>query len=222
VEPNTTPPPDVVSEVVREDGDVLHIPRGWWHKVEALGEPSLHLSVGICQRTGADLIEWLADDLRSNENFRLDLPRHAGRDALNRHMDMLRQQVLEAFGDPAALAARFLTAHDAAAERRPCFSFPHMATPGVIPLDGDARVVCLAPRAVLQQHDGVVTLAAEGLRWQFAAPAEHLLRPLVGGQVLTIDELCARADGKLDQATVRAFIAELVASGLVAVTGRSD
>lgn len=218
VEPNTAPPTDVIGEFILEDGDVVHIPRGWWHKVEALGEPSLHLSIGICQRTGADLMEWLAGHLRANENFRLDLPRHVGQDTLRRHIDMLRDEVLRTFDDPAALAARFFAAHDAAAERRPRFSFPHMATPAIIPADGGAHVVCVAPRAVLQQHDGVVTLATEGLQWQFAAPARQLLQPLVDGQVMTIDELCELAAGTLDRATVRALVTELAASGLVAVS----
>jgi ribosomal protein L16 Arg81 hydroxylase len=34
-------------DVLLEAGDVLYLPRGWWHEVTPLAEPSLHLSVGI-------------------------------------------------------------------------------------------------------------------------------------------------------------------------------
>ena len=34
-------------DVLLEAGDLLYLPRGWWHEVTPLAEPSLHLSVGI-------------------------------------------------------------------------------------------------------------------------------------------------------------------------------
>jgi ribosomal protein L16 Arg81 hydroxylase len=34
-------------DTLLESGDLLYLPRGWWHEVTPLPEPSLHLSVGI-------------------------------------------------------------------------------------------------------------------------------------------------------------------------------
>jgi ribosomal protein L16 Arg81 hydroxylase len=42
-----TPPPTCTLDVLLEAGDALYLPRGWWHDVTPLPEPSLHLSVGI-------------------------------------------------------------------------------------------------------------------------------------------------------------------------------
>ncbi|MBV9011612.1 MAG: hypothetical protein JO272_06095 [Pseudonocardiales bacterium] len=59
----------------------LHIPRGYWHRAGRAGEGagySLHATFGIQQRTGVDLLTWLADQCaREHELFRRDLP-HAG------------------------------------------------------------------------------------------------------------------------------------------------
>ncbi|HEU5136575.1 MAG TPA: cupin domain-containing protein [Steroidobacteraceae bacterium] len=40
-------PPPWTLDVRLEPGDLLYLPRGWWHEVTPLPEPSLHLSVGI-------------------------------------------------------------------------------------------------------------------------------------------------------------------------------
>ncbi|HEX8189230.1 MAG TPA: cupin domain-containing protein, partial [Pyrinomonadaceae bacterium] len=60
-----------------EDGDLLYIPRGWWHVAVPLAEPTLHLTVGVHNRTGLDLLRWLTEALRASEAFRRDLPRLA-------------------------------------------------------------------------------------------------------------------------------------------------
>lgn len=46
-------------DVLLEAGDVLYLPRGWWHEVTPLPEPSLHLSVGIYVPSVFDALNWL-------------------------------------------------------------------------------------------------------------------------------------------------------------------
>ena len=57
-DPEPVPRPD--GEPLWEDvlaaGDLLYIPRGWWHVAFPLDEPTLHLTVGIHNRTGLDLL----------------------------------------------------------------------------------------------------------------------------------------------------------------------
>ena len=38
---------------------MLYLPRGWWHEVTPLPEPSLHLSVGIYVPSVLDALGWL-------------------------------------------------------------------------------------------------------------------------------------------------------------------
>jgi hypothetical protein len=58
---DATPPAEPLDEVVLAPGDVLCIPRGHWHQVDGVGEPSLHVSFGIERATGFDLLAWIAD-----------------------------------------------------------------------------------------------------------------------------------------------------------------
>src|SRR5919107_1676084 len=84
-----------------EDGDLLYIPRGWWHVAEPLAEPTLHLTVGIHNRTGLDLLRWLSERVRASEAFRRDLPRLAPARERAAHHARLREELLAAWDDSA-------------------------------------------------------------------------------------------------------------------------
>jgi ribosomal protein L16 Arg81 hydroxylase len=53
------PPRRTIWAGVLSPGDVLYLPRGWWHDAAAIGEPTLHLTFGIRNKTGVDFFEWL-------------------------------------------------------------------------------------------------------------------------------------------------------------------
>ena len=65
IEPAAKPAGPPLWEGVLEDGDVLYMPRGWWHVAEPLDEPTLHLTVGVHKRTGLDFMKWLTQRLRA-------------------------------------------------------------------------------------------------------------------------------------------------------------
>jgi hypothetical protein len=51
-------PPTPVLDCVLEPGDLLYIPRGWWHQATPLDEPSFHLSVATFVPTILDYVLW--------------------------------------------------------------------------------------------------------------------------------------------------------------------
>jgi ribosomal protein L16 Arg81 hydroxylase len=57
------PPQLSALDVLLEAGDVLYLPRGWWHEVTPLSEPSLHLSVGIYVPSVLDALGLLCQQL---------------------------------------------------------------------------------------------------------------------------------------------------------------
>jgi ribosomal protein L16 Arg81 hydroxylase len=59
---------------ILEPGDVLYIPRGHWHYALALDRPSLHLTLGIHGKTGIDVLSWVVEELKQNEQWRQTLP----------------------------------------------------------------------------------------------------------------------------------------------------
>jgi hypothetical protein len=214
-EPATEPPPAPIDEFTMSAGDVLYLPRGWWHVASAIGEPSLHLTFGVNPATGIDLVTWLADQLRADERFRADLPRFASADQ--------RAAVAAKLGDALAAAwtpdivDRFLAGRDAIAQPRTRLSLPWAATAGVLPEDDAALVRLLAPRARLEHGDGMVALHAAGQRWTFAAVAAPVLEALLDGSAHPLGELCGLL-GPAQTGAVRGLLTELADQGLLAVS----
>lgn len=52
-------PEEVYMDIVIEPGDILYIPRGWWHNPIPVGEETFHLAVGTFAPTGFDFLKWL-------------------------------------------------------------------------------------------------------------------------------------------------------------------
>lgn len=51
---------EIVFDGVLKAGDILYIPRGWWHEVNPIeGQPSLHIAVGIHTPKIFEYIKWI-------------------------------------------------------------------------------------------------------------------------------------------------------------------
>lgn len=78
--PNLEPSTEIVWSGTTSAGDVMHIPRGWWHQATRTGQGggfSLHATFGLTRRTGVDWLAWVADQARADELFRRDLDQHS-------------------------------------------------------------------------------------------------------------------------------------------------
>lgn len=214
VEPPGSPPAEPIDEFMLEAGDVLYVPRGHWHDVAAVGELSLHLTIGFNPATGIDLVTWLADRLRADELFRRDLPRFAAAESRAGHAERLREAITRAL-TPDVLD-RFLTDRDAQAPAHPRLGLPWVASADVLPPGDEQEVRLLTPRAVLRPGGDTVTLLAAGKRFVFAAAAAPVLTVLLDGTPQPIKALMEVADPALDPATVRALLGELTTHGLLA------
>jgi ribosomal protein L16 Arg81 hydroxylase len=216
VAPNKAAPDKVVWEGLLEDGDALYIPRGWWHEASAVGEVTLHLTFGIHQRMGVNLVHWLADQLRTSVDFRAPLRRFGTREEQQQQLAELRGQLVAALDDD--LLERYFAHQNARARSRGWASLPWTVESKEAP-PMDAKVTLAAPRALnLVRDDSSIRFDANGRAWQFAAAAEPLLHTLERGPA-TVAELCDATAGALDGATVRQFVVELARHGLVRVTG---
>lgn len=50
-----------VLDTVLEAGDLLYVPRGWWHSAIALGEPTFHVAVGVHTTHISTYVEWVCN-----------------------------------------------------------------------------------------------------------------------------------------------------------------
>jgi ribosomal protein L16 Arg81 hydroxylase len=60
-------PREPVFERILEAGDVLYIPRGWWHEVFPLdGQPSMHIAAGIHTTNAYEYLRWVIANIAPN------------------------------------------------------------------------------------------------------------------------------------------------------------
>jgi hypothetical protein len=207
-------PTEPVEELVLEPGDLLYLPRGYWHAAVGLGEPTLHLTVGLTRKTGSDFLHWLADHLVSEANIRADLPFEKGDAVLGAHLSGLLARA--AARDPEALGRAYRRHLEAVQAQRPKLSFPFLgdadeafaaeARFGLA--DGAARVAPGGPDEVI--------LSWRGSEFRIVAALEGSLRGLVAGESLAYREIEA-ALTPADQAKLPAFLRDLVRRGVLVV-----
>ncbi|MFF8976640.1 cupin domain-containing protein [Streptomyces cellulosae] len=210
------PPNDPLAELVLNAGDMLYLPRGWWHAVAASeGVHSLHLTCGMQTTTGADLLQWLSEDLRRDVTVRSDLPRFGTEEEKADFVRCLGDLVMQEFED-AALLDRFLAMRDATDRARLVPSLPYVEG---VPPDPALSVHLVTARARLHRDgEGNAVLTAGGEEWTFSPQAGPLLSLLVDGGRHRLDALARAAGLRVGQ--VAHLVSELV-DGEVAAVGRA-
>jgi hypothetical protein len=212
--PTVDPPSEVLWEGMLEDGDLLYLPRGWWHVATPLDEPTLHLTVGINNPTGADFLNWFADRMRDAAVVRQDIPHLEGPEATHAYAERLRVAMNAAWRPE--LVDEYMARLDALSAPRPGFALPWAATPDALP-PGAWRARWRGNRNVtLESSAAGVSVAARGRRWNFAAEARPLLQLLISGRECTHADL-VQASGRVTADTVREFVRELADCGLIVV-----
>ncbi|MBR8742124.1 JmjC domain-containing protein [Nocardiopsis sp. MG754419] len=196
-----TPPRDAdgalhqVWEGVLRPGQVIHVPRGWWHTVTGNGEMSMHLTFGFTRATGIDWAETLVRRLFEEETFRRDLPRFADADARRKHRHALAARLAE-LAEDADLDA-FLSERDARFPRRTSFSLPWPVEDRVPDADTRVEFVPILPPPVEREGDKVAVTVA-GKRYRLPVVTEPVLETLAEHRALTVAELTARAGVEAD------------------------
>ncbi|WP_367043903.1 cupin domain-containing protein [Streptomyces sp. Je 1-332] len=211
-QPPQQPVDEPVADLILTPGDVLHVPRGWWHDATAVDEPSLHLTFGVTPPTGVDLLTWAADQLRHHELARQNLPVHNDVEAQSQYVKELTALLTEQL-DAGTILPRYRAARDAQAPSRAHPSLPWSATSGV-PDDIELTIQWRAPRARLQVHAQAVRLTANGQLYTFASRATPVLQALLDGRARTVSELVSVPDNTLDRTMTRALCSSLINQGL--------
>jgi hypothetical protein len=179
-------PQTPILELVLEPGDVLYLPRGYWHAAVGQGEPSLHLTIGLTRKTGSDLVHWLAEQLIAETVVRADLPFERDDAALGRQVADVLAAV--AARDPHELGRLYRRHLEASQAHRPALSFPYIGQPGD---EGVAAVRLAAGAARLEPaaSAGAVVLHWRGAAFTVDAGLEAPLRTLLAGGSVTVAAL---------------------------------
>ncbi|CRK55467.1 myc induced nuclear antigen [Alloactinosynnema sp. L-07] len=221
-EPNRVSSDEVVWAGTMRAGDVMHIPRGYWHqatRTDCGDGYSLHVTFGFVKRTGVDWLAWIADRSREEEVFRTDLKRWA-LPAEQRAQDLTLSALV-----PGLLAKypplEYLTTREL---ERPA----HRAvrTHGTFgpPMD----IVCVTEFPPhIKSNDDTIDVLAAGKAIRFAAAAEPAVRLLLSGNpanvaaVATATSIDARVIAEaLTNEGLCVELTDELATGYVGVVGQ--
>ena len=205
----------VIDQVLRP-GDALYLPRGWIHSATALGDTSIHLTVGLSAYTRADVVDTLLRVVGGSEALRASLPLGIDVGDPDQLRPVVEQTVtdlvtaLTTTTDPAGLAARRLGARFGR-DTRPEPVAPLATLSALTALSEDTavrwrdglrgRVEIVGDKVRLTARRTVLTLPAE------AAPALHALRT---GDPTTVGALPG-----LDLASALVVVRRLLREGVV-------
>jgi hypothetical protein len=195
-------------EGILEDGDMLYMPRGWWHVATPLDEPSLHLNFALELPNGADFLRWWLPRLLRHADLRQNLPRGCSATVRQDYFASLLE-TLSADGRGRDRPGEFLREWNAYRRARPQVRLPFAPGAQKTPL-GMATPVRLAQRDGLfiecEPGERTAKFQAAGRQYNVAPQIVPALERLSGRQSLMVRELCA---GIGDQQVVAAVIATL-------------
>lgn len=183
---NDTPPEDVLWSGMLAAGEVMHIPRGYWHRATRTDQGegySLHATFGFPKRTGVNWLAWVADQARRVELFRHDLNGDfAPQERQHRADDLVAAAT--------ALVAEypvhdFLLSHEHEQQLG-----RHVRTRGIF--GAPSAVVCITGFPPHVERDGsTVVVTAAGKKITFAERALPALRLLLSGAPADLDAVAA-------------------------------
>lgn len=213
--PQASAPQTPVERIVLEPGDVLYLPRGYWHAAVGLGGPTMHLTIGLTRKTSADFLHWLADELLDAAEVRADLPFEAGDEAIGRRLASVLARLGEV--DPGDLARRYRRHVESTLVHRPMLSFPDIGADDA-PLAPHRRLT-LAPGPVrLARRAEAVVLSWRGVEFSLALVLEPLLQRMLAGEAVSCADVLAAAPEN-SEAEVQALLRAMVRRGAFVVGG---
>lgn len=141
-------------------GDLLYLPRGQYHDALASSEASLHLTFGVTQATGHDVMMQLTDTFIDDPLFRKPLPSFDDEEAHAAHIRMLADRMRDVIADTEASdAIRGFQYGRAFMYCYPQYSLPDRDDPEVFRVQGlGARLVRRGAGHQLQTPGGKATI----------------------------------------------------------------
>jgi ribosomal protein L16 Arg81 hydroxylase len=202
-----------------EPGEILYIPRGWWHDAVPRGEPTLHLTFGMYRETGLDLAKAVVASLAQYDELRQDLPRFAPAEEQRQYLATFRERLCSVLDD--LTLASYFREVDAKAPARIRPSLPQSIVSEKAALPDTRWLHWLPPRQlqVTQAADEVV-FEAMGCAFKFKQDWAPVLIGLAARQRTRFGVLCSRYP-RIGRSDLQMFVLDLVSSGLVAMSDGS-
>jgi ribosomal protein L16 Arg81 hydroxylase len=200
-------------------GDVLYVPRGWWHVATPCEQPAIHLTCGIRNFTGLDVMRFLERKLSSFELFRTPISSVAPPSVRANYAGQLRSALNAAV--KGEFLEEFLEYADASARQRPLFGFPWIASHGILPESVDFEIRLRTPRGLMPRYGSSgsdVSIGFESKLIRYDSATAALLSYISSNAPLRFLSLCQQFEDYFTVAQLREFVSDLSIRGIVVAT----
>jgi ribosomal protein L16 Arg81 hydroxylase len=215
IEKPAKPTQPAVWDGVLEQGEVLYLPRGWWHVALPLDEPSLHLTVTVVPPAGPDLLQWVAMRLRRHAEVRQNLPimeSPAGRQA---YVARMRELVLGEWTDQ--VLDEFLAQWEDQVPPATGFGLPESPYKSSLPISPQTCIRLVGNRhlSLFSRPGGMSSFHANGVQWDCPSHFSAALALLDHVRPVTVRELSDALPGPADAARLMALLTALQMGGVI-------
>ncbi|MEO8644857.1 cupin domain-containing protein [Pseudomonas sp.] len=184
-------PEEPVLDTVLEAGDLLYIPRGWWHSAVAVGEPTFHVAVGVHTTHISTYIEWVCNKfLNQHRECRKRIGfTESDYDNLQESFEKVRQEILSEenfseFKRTVISSNRLSTKFDIS---KNVFGFNNE-------LSGSAKLKLSSSYSVVNEGGGIIN----GIRVPTNSVEWSAIKLISSQNCLSLDELSARLHVPVD------------------------
>jgi hypothetical protein len=195
----TAQPPKAapIWEGILGDGDVLYLPRGFWHVAYPLDEPSLHMTWSAHTFTGMEFLQWWMRGLRRHPETRASLTRLDTPEARKAYAAKVAGFLSASVqGDP---LGQYLRAQRGARRPGPRIRLPQGPVEQHAPLGAGSTIRLANHTALMIEHEAGEPLAkflAAGTYWYIRPEFIAAFQLLSGSQGTRVQELAATLSDK--------------------------
>lgn len=218
---NLEPPTDLLWEGTVSAGDVIYVPRGHWHSAVGMNEPTLHITVGINNPTGIDMLSWLVDELRDEVEYRKDIPRFDGKESIEAYIKQLKGILDREWSED--IYIKYNEFRQATTRQRMHFSLPFGAATNALPSSSfTIRFTGTTHTKICPNVDNpdLIEFNALGRNWVFNKKSKPLLALILSGNDIKYDDLSGISDFSIKE--LDSTLVALIEQGLIYISEFDD
>lgn len=205
-----------VWEGIMADGDVLYIPRGWWHVAFPLNEPSLHLTVSLTPPTGMDYLGWAISKLRRHAEARAGLPPDSSEAGRTEIADSILGQLAGLLNGQSV--SDFLREWDANIRPSPHIRLPNAPYEQLSVVTDDCRIrLASLHRLAFSAQGENFEFIAGGRLWTVPQSLQPALARLHNARAFTVAELTSALSNPSAKADLFKSLNVLASAGVILV-----
>lgn len=215
-EGNPEPVGEPIFEQLLDAGDVLFIPRGFWHNVVGVDKPSAHISFGFEVFNGLELVRRILDDeLRGELAFRMDAPFWEGKVAQQNFLRSLQNAISRRLLETTVLDE--LKQKQLRTPPYPQVSLPWLATHTPIKVERYLFEWQPIYQLEFEENNGELAFECFGKKFRFASATLGVFKLWQEKINLTFEEVSMGLGEHIARESVVRFLHSLSEAGIIAL-----